>query len=84
MINNNNFNVPRNKQDELLKMASKQLGKDPAQIRQQLESGNVNDLIAGLSPQQAAQIKSVLSNPQMLSQLLSNPQISKFLGNMNK
>ncbi len=79
-MNNNNFNVPKNKQDELLKMAGKQLGKDPSQLKKQLESGNINDVIANLSPQQAAQVKAALSNPQVLSQLLSNPQISKFFG----
>lgn len=83
-MNNNNFNVPKSRQDELLKMASQHLGKDPSQLKKQLDGGNINDIIAGLSPQQAAQVKSVLSNPQVMSQLLSNPQISKFLGNMNK
>lgn len=83
-MNNNNFNVPKTKQEELLKMAGKQLGKDPSQLKKQLESGNINDVLASLSPQQAAQVKSALANPQVLNQLLSNPQISKFFGNMNR
>ena len=42
--------------DGLLKMAGSRLGRDPQQLRQQLESGNLQQITQGMNPQQQQQV----------------------------
>ena len=63
----------------LLKMAGKQLHIDPQELRRQLESGDLRAVSTGFSGQSSQQLDSLLSDPQKVQQLLSQPDLQKFL-----
>ena len=74
-----NFNMNEIKKNALLQMAGKQLGQDPAQLRQKIESGQVDDLVGQLTPQQKQQLSGLLANPQALNALLGSDQVQNLL-----
>lgn len=63
----------------LLKMAGKQLHIDPQELRRQLESGDLRAVSTGLSGQAGQQLDRLLADPQKVQQLLSQPNLQKFL-----
>lgn len=63
----------------LLKMAGKQLHIDPQELRRQLESGDLRAVSTGFSGQSSQQLDRLLSDPQKVQQLLSQPDLQKFL-----
>ena len=63
----------------LLKMAGKQLHIDPQELRRQLESGDLRAVSTGLDGQAGQQLDRLLSDPQKIQQLLSQPDLQKFL-----
>ena len=63
----------------LLKMAGKQLHIDPQELRRQLESGDLRAVSTGLSGQAGQQLDRLLSASQKVQQLLSQPDLQKFL-----
>ncbi len=63
----------------LLKMAGKQLHIDPQELRRQLESGDLRAVSTGLSGQAGQQLDRLLADPQKVQQLLSQPDLQKFL-----
>lgn len=63
----------------LLKMAGKQLHIDPQELRRQLESGDLRAVSTGFSGQTGQQLDRLLSDPQKVQQLLSQPDLQKFL-----
>jgi len=73
------LNLNEMKKNALLQMAGKQLGTNPAQLKQKLESGQVEDIINGLSPQQKEQLSGLLQNPQALNSLLGSDQVQKLI-----
>ena len=73
----NNFNIPGDKMDNLLNLAGKKLGQDPAALKSQLESGNISDIMAKLDPKTREQAASVINNPAQLESLMANEKIKK-------
>ena len=63
----------------LLKMAGKQLHIDPQELRRQLESGDLRAVSTGLDGQAGQQLDRLLADPQKVQQLLSQPDLQKFL-----
>ena len=74
-----NLNLNEMKKNALLQMAGKQLGKDPGELKQKLESGQVQDIVNGLSDEQRQKLQSVLQNPQQLNALLGSEQVQNLL-----
>ena len=77
------LNLNEMKKNALLQMAGKQLGTDPAQLRQKLESGQTQDIVDNLSPQQKQQLSTLLQNPQALSALFGSDQVQSLIKNLN-
>ena len=75
-----NLNLNEMKKNALLQMAGKQLGKDPSELKQKLESGQVQDVVNGLSDEQKQKLSSVLQNPQQLNAILGSEQVQTLLG----
>lgn len=63
--------------DGLLKMAGSRLGRDPQQLRQQLESGNLQQITQGMNPQQQQQVAEILKDPQAIARFVENPRYSR-------
>ncbi len=79
----NNLNLSDLKKNALLQMAGKQLGTDPNKLREQLETGNVSDIVDGLDAQQREKLNGFLNNPKALQALLGNTQVQDLLKNLS-
>ncbi|MEG0899115.1 MAG: hypothetical protein RSD67_00020 [Oscillospiraceae bacterium] len=75
----NNTNLNPDQLNNLLNIAGKKLGTDPNQLRKNLESGKMNDVIKNMSPAQAAKINQLMSNPKALELMLNTPQARELL-----
>lgn len=80
------MNLPKNiserQLDSMLKMASQRLGRSPQELREQLQSGDLNKV--GINEQQQQQIGQLLKDPQALTQFMQQPQIKEILDNLMK
>lgn len=76
--------LPPEQLNSLLQMAGKQLGKNPQQLKSQLESGQVGQALNGLDPKKAAQINAILNNPAQIQQILNNPQVQNLINSLTK
>lgn len=78
----NNLNISPDKMDSLLKAASQKLGKDPDDLKAQLEQGNLNNIIGGLDPSLQNKITSLANNPKAVESMLQNPGVANLLSNL--
>jgi len=78
----NNFNLSDEKVNTLLQIAATKLGKDPQELRDQLESGSLDNLTKGLNPVAAKQFQSMLSNPKAAESLLSDSKVQTLLSGL--
>ena len=69
--------------DGLLKMAGSRLGRDPQQLRQQLESGNLQQITQGMNPRQQ-QVAEILKDPQAIARFVENPQVQQMIAQLMK
>ena len=74
-----NFSLEQAKKNALLQMAGKQLGTDPNSLKEKLESGQVNEIVDGLSQEQKEKVNAYLQNPQALNALLGSAQVQNLL-----
>ena len=70
--------------DGLLKMAGSRLGRDSQQLRQQLESGNLQQITQGMNPQQQQQVAEILKDPQAIARFVENPQVQQMIAQLMK
>ena len=76
------LNLSEMKKNALLQMAGKKLGADPVQLKEKLESGEVEDIVNNLTPEQKDQLNSLLQNPGALSALLGSDQMQNLIKNL--
>lgn len=73
-----------NQAENLLNSVSKQLGADKENLKKAAQSGNLQNVLKNLNPNDAQKIQKVLSNKEEAKKLLSTPQaqqlLKKFLG----
>lgn len=60
-------------------MAGKKMGTDPEKLKKQMESGDMDAVLSGLSPTQRAQINGLLKNPQAVTELIASPKMQHLL-----
>ena len=65
--------------DFLIEPRARQLHCDPNQLRQQLQSKNIGGITSSMDADSARQLKSVLSNPQQLQQMMNSPEMKELL-----
>ena len=79
MSNENNPNF-----ENLLKSVSNKLGKSPEELKKASETGNIENLLGNLRPNDAQKIQKILSDKNAANKILSTPQaqslIKKLLG----
>lgn len=78
----NNLNLSPDKMESLLKIASQKLGKEPDELKNQLEQGNLNNVIGGLNPKLQNQISSIANNPKAIEAMLQNPNVANMLSGL--
>lgn len=62
-----------------MSLASKKMGKNPEQMRQQLQSGDLQGLLGGLPQGQQQRIQQLMNDPAAIQQLISNPRVQQLL-----
>ena len=79
MSNENNPNF-----ENLLKSVSDKLRKSPEELKKASETGNIENLLGNLRPNDAQKIQKILSDKNAANKILSTPQaqslIKKLLG----
>ena len=74
-MNNQNSNINSQKIiNEILKKNG-----ENKNLKNGLETGNVEEILAGLEPARAAQLKNLLANPTATETLLNSPQAKALL-----
>lgn len=76
---NNNFDLTDEQTRRLLKIAGEKLGADPSRLRQQLENGQLDQLLGILDGQNSARLSRLLNDPEALRQTLSSPGVRAML-----
>lgn len=76
------MNISPEKMDMLLKTAGQRLGKDPQQLKNQLQSGSLEGL--GIDRNQQQQIGDLLKDPQAMAKFFEQPQIKDMLQQLMK
>lgn len=78
----NNFNIPPDKLNSLLQTAGQKLGRSPEELRGELESGKLDNVLSGLDANTANKVNGLLQNPKALETMLQNPQVQGLLKNL--
>ena len=78
----NNFNISPDQMDSLLALAGKKMGKDPEKLREQMQSGQMDGILGGLSPAQRAQIQGFMNKRAAVQPFVGNPTGQQLLGGL--
>jgi hypothetical protein len=76
-----NLNLSQQQMDNLLKLAGKKLGKDPEELRGQLERGELDQMIGGLKPETQSKIAELANNPKAVEALLGGGRLGEIIAN---
>lgn len=82
MNQQNNGGRPPAQLDAMLNTLGQRLGRSPDQLRAELSGGQLGGILNSMNSQQAAQLQSILNDPQKLEGILNSPQVKKMLGNL--
>ena len=66
----------------LLAIAGKKLGQSPDQLKKQLQSGNMEGLMANMNPQSQKQMTQLLQNPNSMEALMKDEKIKAMLASL--
>lgn len=73
------MNLSSDQMNNLIAMAGKKMGKDPDKLKEQMESGGMDDLLNSLPAQKQTQIRELMQNPQAVEQFMQNPKVQQLL-----
>lgn len=78
-FNSNDKNI-----NDLIRKASQTSGVDANTLKNNVDSGKLDEIVSKLNPQDAKRFQQIMNNPQMAQNLLNTPQaqalIKKFMG----
>ncbi len=63
----------------LIQEASKKLGMNPNDLKKQVESGKLDQLMKNLPPQQAQGFQQILNNPDVAKKMMQSPQVQQMM-----
>jgi hypothetical protein len=73
--------------DKLINSVSEKMGADPEKLKSAISSGSVDNVLAGLKPEDAQQIRRVLSDKAATERIMKSPKVQelmkKLMGNKN-
>ena len=70
--------------EAMLKMAANKLGQTPDEVKNALQSGDVDSLTASLGEDERRKVNAVLSDPEAMRKILSDPKVKQLLESFNK
>jgi methyl coenzyme M reductase subunit C-like uncharacterized protein (methanogenesis marker protein 7) len=74
----------QSKLDSMFNFVGQKLGRDPQELRQQIENGQLDQITQKLDPQQKQQIESIMSDPGAINRILQNPQVKRMIEQLTK
>lgn len=74
-----NFNLSQEQMNRLLGVAGKKMGIDPENLKAQMDSGQLDGILQGLSGDQREKISGLMQNPAAMQQLISDPKVQQLL-----
>jgi ribosomal protein L16 Arg81 hydroxylase len=84
-MNRRNFSdIPDEKKEELLEIASKKLNKKPEEIMKVLNSGSLDSILKNLKTQDIEKLQNLLADEEATEKLLSSPQAQMLIKNLFK
>ena len=79
-----NFNLNQQKLNMLLNMASKHTGQNPNSLKNDVESGNIQNVLSQLPPDVVKKFNNIISNQNEIDKLMSSPQAQQLLKTLKK
>lgn len=70
---------PSQERQKLLQLLAQKTGRDAAQTEKELARGDVSGVLSGMDDAARAEAEKVLSDPQLIRQLLESPRMKEFL-----
>ena len=64
---------------QLVSELSRKLGKNPAAVKKNAQSGNIENLLDNMDKKQADKIKGILNDEEKTRQLMNNPQVQALI-----
>lgn len=68
------MNVNKEKMAYLLNAVSKKIGVPPEKLKNDLEAGKFDNALSSMNAKDAAKLRQVLNNPQIIEKMMSTPQ----------
>ena len=65
--------------NSLLQTAASQLGMAPDALRDAVQSGSADSILNGMPPEQAAQLRQALNQPDLAAKIMATPQAQAIL-----
>ena len=78
------FTIGKTEADALTKQAAKQMGRPQSETKRAVESGNLSDIMSGLSDKDAKRLNEILSDEKKLNELLSSKKAQALLSKLLK
>jgi len=78
----NNLNLSEAKLNALLSMAGKKLGQDPQTLKQQLQSGKLDDIMNGMDTSAKEKMAGLMNDPKRLEALMQDDKVKKLLSGL--
>lgn len=79
MSSNQQINPNENQMQGLLNLASKRMGTSPEELQQKMQSGNLDSILSGFSPEQRNKVTDIMNNPQAMQTFMNNPKVQQLL-----
>ena len=70
---------PSQERQKLLQLLAQKTGRDATQTEKELARGDVSGVLSGMDDAARAEAEKVLSDPQLIRQLLESPRMKEFL-----
>lgn len=75
----NNLKPTNEQMNKLVQMAGERLGKDPEKMKEQMQNGQMDEILSSLPPDQKERVNSILQNPAAIEEFVQNPKIQMLL-----
>ena len=69
--------------NSMLAIASKKLGTSPEALRQNIEQGNIAEVVKKMGGHDAEQVSRLLNNKEELEKLMNSPQVKELINKLN-
>ncbi|MFA5658138.1 MAG: hypothetical protein WC900_02515 [Oscillospiraceae bacterium] len=65
--------------EAMLNVVSQKLGTSPEELKKNLESGNVNDVVKGMNDEQSDKLRQALNNRKLQEKIMSSPEAQELM-----